>query len=155
MARRPRGPVRPVLWHHDPAIPDPHHHDWRYRPHRHPDTTILPPLHLQITGDADYSFTVPDIPIPAIHIGINGVVTVGFTAPEATLLSALKNNGSFISFGPITLSNIDIPPMDFTLGLPVLGPITGQLGPIHLEPIVVAGIGVPLEIEPIPWMRFR
>ncbi|REX60755.1 pentapeptide repeat-containing protein, partial [Mycobacterium tuberculosis] len=115
-----------------------------------PDTTILPPLHLQITGDADYSFTVPDIPIPAIHIGINGVVTVGFTAPEATLLSALKNNGSFISFGPITRSNIDIPPMDFTLGLPVLGPITGQLGPIHLEPIVVAGIGVPLEIEPIP-----
>ncbi len=30
---------------------------------------ILTP-HLQITGDVDYSFTVPDIPIPAIHTGI-------------------------------------------------------------------------------------
>ncbi len=71
-------------------------------------------------------------------------------SPGSHLLSALKNNGSFISFGPITLSNIRYFAMDFTLGLLTFWSYHGPTRTNSSWPIVVAGIGVPLNPSPSP-----
>ncbi|MEQ0764610.1 hypothetical protein ABLN67_10005, partial [Mycobacterium tuberculosis] len=84
-----------------------------------PDTTILPPIHLGLTGQANYGFAVPDIPIPAIHIDFDGAADAGFTAPATTLLSALGITGQF-RFGPITVSNVQLNPFNVNLKLQFL-----------------------------------
>ncbi len=115
-----------------------------------PDTTILPALHLGVTGDADYSFAVPDIPIPAIRIGFDGAANVGFTAPATTLLSTFS--AGTIGLSPIVVGPIFVPAVtNVSFVLPLVGQQSGRISPFSLGNINIDGMSIPLDLitEPI------